>query len=135
VFAGVPAELALAAVVAPGIYVYCDRLIGQQENALSTLAACALGVGPVRIFAVHVLPVLAAELAGLAGLVIVSAASAAIPIEAICSTPGLGQLAWRAAMDRDTPVVAIVSVLMVVATRVAAAAAGAFRPSPEAVRA
>jgi peptide/nickel transport system permease protein len=134
VFAGVPPELALAAVVAPGVYVYCDRLIAQQENALSTLAAHGLGIARLRIFLVHILPVLAAELGGLLGLAFVTAASACIPIEAICSQPGLGQLAWRAALDRDMPVVAIVSVLMVLATRVSAAAAGAFRPAPEGAR-
>ena len=129
VFAGVPAEAALAAVVAPSIYVYCDRLIAQQENATSTLAAYGLGIGRVRVFIVHVLPVLAAELGGLMGLAFVTAASASIPIEAVSSTPGLGQLAWRAALDRDMPVVAVVSVLMAVATRVSAAAAGVFRPA------
>jgi peptide/nickel transport system permease protein len=127
VFAGVPAEAALAAVVAPGIYVYCDRLLGKQENATSTLAACALGIGRVRMFVVHILPVLAAELGGLAGMAFITAVSSSIAVEAICSRPGLGQLAWRAAMDRDMPVVATVTVLMVIATRVSAAAAGAFR--------
>jgi peptide/nickel transport system permease protein len=110
VFAGVPAELGLAAVVAPPIYVYCDRLLGQQERATSTLAAHGLGIGRLRVFLVHVLPVLAAELGGLAGLTFVTAVSAAIPIEAVCSKPGLAQLAWRAALDRDMPVVAIVTV-------------------------
>jgi peptide/nickel transport system permease protein len=128
VFANAPAEAALVAVVAPGVYVYCDRLLGRQERATSTLAAFALGIGRVRIFLVHILPTLAGELAGLAGLAFVTAASAAIAVEAICSRPGLGQLAWRAAMDRDMPVVATVTVLMVIATRVSAAAAGAFRP-------
>jgi peptide/nickel transport system permease protein len=135
VFANVPAEAGLAAVVWPPIYMYCDRLIGQQEHATCTLAAHGLGIGRLRVFVVHVLPVLAAELGGLAGLAFVTAVSAAIPIEAICSRPGLGQLAWRAAMDRDMPVVAVVTVLMILATRIGAVAAGMFRPAGEEARA
>ncbi|HET8548783.1 MAG TPA: hypothetical protein VFL57_12290 [Bryobacteraceae bacterium] len=135
VFSGLPAEAALAAVVAPPIYIYCDRLIAHQENATCTLVAHGLGIARARVFAVHVLPVLAAELGGLAGLAFVTAASASIPVEAVCSRPGIGQLAWRAAMDRDMPVVAIVTVLMVVATRISAAAAGTFRLSPRGARA
>lgn len=134
VFAGVPAEIGLAAVVAPSIFVYCDRFIGQQERATCTLAAYGLGIGRVRVFLVHVLPALAAELGGLLGLTLVTAVSAAIPIEAVCSRPGLGQLTWQAAIGRDMPVVAAVTVFIVIATRVSAAAAGAFRPAAGEVR-
>jgi peptide/nickel transport system permease protein len=37
---------------------------------------------------------------------------AAIPIEALCDSPGLGQLAWHAALGRDLPL--IVNVTLVV---------------------
>jgi len=37
---------------------------------------------------------------------------AAIPIEALCDSPGVGQLAWQAALSRDLPL--IVNVTLVI---------------------
>jgi ABC-type dipeptide/oligopeptide/nickel transport system permease component len=36
----------------------------------------------------------------------------------ICDTPGVGQLAWRAAMDRDLPLLVTITVLVALMTMV-----------------
>ncbi len=41
---------------------------------------------------------------------------ASIPIEVICDTPGIGQLAWRAALDRDLPLLVTITVLVALMT-------------------
>jgi ABC-type dipeptide/oligopeptide/nickel transport system permease component len=42
--------------------------------------------------------------------------SAIIPVEALSDSPGLGQLAWRAALGRDLPVLVCITLLLAVAT-------------------
>ena len=51
----------------------------------------------------HVFAPSAPQLAALAGISVSLAFGASIPIEVISDTPGVGQLAWKAAMDRDLP--------------------------------
>ena len=40
------------------------------------------------------------------------AAGAAIAVEALCDSPGLGQLVWQSAMARDLPVLAHMTMLI-----------------------
>jgi peptide/nickel transport system permease protein len=54
-------------------------------------------------------------LLALATLSIVNALSALVPVEVVFSVPGLGQLAWNAAMNRDLPVLLGVTMIMAVA--------------------
>ena len=49
------------------------------------------------------------------------AIGAAIPIEAICDTPGLGRLAWNAAMARDLPLLVNLTMVIAVVTTTATA--------------
>jgi len=49
----------------------------------------------------------------LAGVSLGVAFGAAIPIEVLCDLPSIGQLAWKAALARDLPV--LVSLTIVVA--------------------
>jgi peptide/nickel transport system permease protein len=41
---------------------------------------------------------------------------ASIPIEALSDSPGMGQLAWRAALGRDVPVLVTVTLLLTAVT-------------------
>ena len=43
---------------------------------------------------------------------------AAIPIEALCDLPGIGQLAWMAATARDLPLLVAITFLVVAMTQV-----------------
>jgi peptide/nickel transport system permease protein len=58
---------------------------------------------------------------------------AAIPIEALCDSPGLGQLAWQAALGRDLPLIVnltlIVSLVMFAANSLGDLAGRAFSGS------
>jgi ABC-type dipeptide/oligopeptide/nickel transport system permease component len=41
---------------------------------------------------------------------------AIIPIEAICDAPGLGRLAWQAALSRDLPLLVDLTMLIALTT-------------------
>ena len=41
---------------------------------------------------------------------------AAIPIEALCDSPGVGQLAWQAALNRDLPLIMNLTLLVTIIT-------------------
>lgn len=79
------------------------------------LQARAQGIGPMRLLVAHLAPALASQLKALASLSIVTALSALVPVEVIFNVPGLGELAWNAALNRDLPVLLAVMVLMAVA--------------------
>ena len=59
----------------------------------------------------------------LAGVSVVMAFGAAIPVETLCDVPGLGQLAWKAATARDLPLLVTLTLMMAVATQTMNAAA------------
>jgi len=60
---------------------------------------------------------------------------AAIPIEALCDSPGLGQLAWHAALSRDLPLIVtvtfVVSLVMLAANSLADLAGRALAGSTQ----
>ena len=94
------------------------------------LAARARGLRTGAIFLRHVLPVAAPPLLALLGVSFAIAFGAAIPIEALCDSPGLGQLAWHAALNRDLPLIVnltlAVSLVMLAANSLADIAGRAF---------
>jgi peptide/nickel transport system permease protein len=53
---------------------------------------------------------------------------AAVAVEAICDQPGLGQLAWKAAMARDLPVLVVLTALVAVLTQLSGLVADAVNP-------
>jgi peptide/nickel transport system permease protein len=83
----------------------------------------AQGITRRRLFWAHILPATAPQLAALASLSIVTALSALVPIEVIFNVPGLGQLAWNAALNRDLPVLLAVTMIVTLAVTVSGAVA------------
>jgi peptide/nickel transport system permease protein len=79
------------------------------------LQARAQGIGTPRLLLKHILPAIASQLSALASLSIVTALSALVPVEVIFNVPGLGQLAWNAAMNRDLPVLLAITMIMALA--------------------
>jgi peptide/nickel transport system permease protein len=67
------------------------------------------------------LPAISPQLLALAAASVSLAIGAAIPIEAICDVPGLGKLAWNAAMARDLPLLVNLTMIVAVATTAATA--------------
>jgi peptide/nickel transport system permease protein len=55
-------------------------------------------------------------LVALAGVSVTLAFGASIPIEALSDSPGMGQLAWRAALGRDIPVLVSLTLLLTAVT-------------------
>ena len=114
-----PPALAVAAIVFPSVFRYGRNLIGQAGRAPHVLAAHAFGESRWRILRLHVTTPVLPELAALAGISVSMAVGAAIPVEALCDTAGVGQLVWQAALARDLPV--LVNVTLVIATLTMAA--------------
>ena len=123
------ASLAIGLIVFPRVYRYASNLLRSAYDSPHIIMARAKGLGRGRILAFHVLPVIATPLLAVFGVSVTFAIGAAIPIEALCGIPGLGQLAWQAALSRDLPLIVyvttLVSLLTVVANSVADAAATA----------
>jgi peptide/nickel transport system permease protein len=63
----------------------------------------------------HLLPAFLPQFAALASLSLVTALSALVPVEVLFNVPGLGQLAWNAALNRDLPVLLAVTLTMAIA--------------------
>lgn len=108
-----PVFCAIAMVVFPRLYSYIRNLLFRSYDQPHVLAARARGLGSRAILFRHVLPLAAPPLLALFGVSFAIAFGAAIPIEALCDSPGLGQLAWQAALSRDLPL--IVNVTLIVA--------------------
>jgi peptide/nickel transport system permease protein len=112
VYANAPAGLAIAAIIFPKVFKYARNLVGRVYQMPHVVTAVAKGVGPLRLLLWHVIPVCANQLAAVLGIAVTLALSAAIPIEALCGVPGIGQLAWQSAMARDLPVLVTLTALV-----------------------
>ena len=118
-----PGYLAIALIVFPKIYRYARNLLAKSYALPHITAARAKGLGEIRILLWHVLPVVAPQLIALAGITVSIALGASIPIESLCGLPGIGQLAWRAALARDLPLLVNITVLVTLVTLLANSAA------------
>lgn len=98
-----PGSLAVALVIFPRIFRYARNLFLKASNLPHIITAKAKGLSATRILFWHILPPAAPPLFALIGVSVSMALGAAIPIEVICDLPGIGQLAWQAALGRDLP--------------------------------
>jgi peptide/nickel transport system permease protein len=110
--------LGIAAVIFPRVFRYARNLLIQASARAHVITARAKGLGPARILFRHVLPCVAGELRALAGVSLSLAFTAAIPVEAICDSPGVGQLAWQAALARDLPLLTNLTLIVTAVTLV-----------------
>ena len=114
-----PGYLAIALIVFPKIYRYTRNLLDKAYASPHITAARARGLGELRILAWHVLPVIGPQLIALAGITISLAVGASVPVESLCGLPGIGQLAWQAALARDLPLLVNLTVLVTLVTLLA----------------
>jgi peptide/nickel transport system permease protein len=121
VVAGAPSYAVLVIVLAPRIFRFVRNLLEQAGNALHVEMARARGVTETRILFTHIFPAISPQLIALAAASASMAIGAAIPVEAICDVPGLGRLAWNAAMARDLPLLVNLTMLVAVVTTAATA--------------
>lgn len=116
VYLRAPAFAAIAAVTFPRIFRYLRNLLAHACDQPYITAARARGIGSPAILFRHVLPLAAPGLLALLGISLSIAFGAAIPIEALCDSPGLGQLAWQAALNRDLPLIVNLTLLITLFT-------------------
>jgi len=114
-----PGYLAIALIVFPKIYRYSRNLFAKAYAMPHITAARARGLSETRILACHVLPIAGPQMIALAGITVSIALGAAIPVEALCGLPGIGQLAWQAALSRDLPLLVNLTVMVTLVTLLA----------------
>lgn len=108
--------IAIAAVVFPRVFPYVYQQFHSNLNAPHVVMAKGRGLSPFRLFLYHVaLPALM-PLVALAGVSVTLACGASLAVEAVADVPGIGQLAWRAALGRDLPVLVAVTLMLTAVT-------------------
>ena len=118
-----PGSLAIALIVFPRVYRYAHNLLVKAYTLPHVITARAKGLSEARILRWHVIPVAGPQLLAVAGVSVSVAVGAAIPVEALCGLPGVGQLAWQAALARDLPLLMNITILVTLVTLLANSAA------------
>jgi len=124
--------LALVFVLFPQVFRYTRNLLEEAGRSPHALAARARGVSEARILFAHVVLPVAGPLLALLGVSVNLAFGASIPIEVICGRPGIGQLAWEAALSRDLPLLVNVTMAVTLLTVGANAVSDCARTALEA---
>lgn len=119
VLAQAPARLILGLIVFPKVFRYSRNLLARSSALPHVLMARAKGLGNLRVLVWHILPTAAPQLLALAGVSVSVAFTAAIPVEALCDLPGIGQLAWKAALGRDVALLINLTMIVTLVTLVA----------------
>ena len=117
--------LVMTLLLAARDFKFMSSLLRKVWREPHLLQARAQGMRPAQMIFAHILPSIRTELLALATLSLVTSLSALVPVEVLFSIPGIGQLAWNAAMNRDLPVLLAITVLMASAVT----AAGMLGPS------
>jgi len=119
----VPVAAAVAVVIFPRVYQYAGRVLTRAGGAPHVLCAAGAGVTRWRLFCFACLPPALPELVAVAAASVGIALASVVPLEVICDSPGLGQLAWQATLGRDIPLLLTVTLAMAAVANVCAAAA------------
>ena len=107
--------LVMTLLLAARDFKFLDRILRKAWRDPHVLQARAQGISTLRLVCAHILPGIRPQLLALATLSLVTALSTLVPVEVIFSVPGIGQLAWNAAMNRDLPVLLAITMIMAVA--------------------
>lgn len=113
-----PVRVIIALILFPRLFDYLRNLLADTYAQPHVILARAKGVGSVRLLAHHILPVCGPQFLALAGISASMAFGAAIPVETLCDLPGIGQLAWKAAIARDLPVLITLTLLITLLTQI-----------------
>jgi peptide/nickel transport system permease protein len=117
--ARMPGRLVLALIVFPNVFRYARNLLVRSTAAPHVLTARAKGLSNFSVLCSHILRPAAPQLLVLAGVSVSIGFTAAIPVEALCDLPGLGQLAWKAALSRDLYLLVTLTMVVALVTLVA----------------
>ena len=111
-----PVFLVLALAIFPRVFRYGRDLFeaGRREGRVE--AARTRGIPEPVIFARYFMRPALPPLLALAGVSFSIAVGALIPVEVVCDIPGIGQLAWKAALGRDLPVLVTLTLIITAIT-------------------
>lgn len=123
------AAAVIALVIFPRVFRYARAILGRAAGAPHVWMARARGVGTGRLVWAHLLRPSAPAMLALLGVSVSVAFSAVIPIEVLCDSPGLGQMAWQAALKRDLPMLVDITLLVSLVAGVSGLAAEIVRSS------
>ena len=118
-----PVVATLVIAVLPQAYRYALGVLDGAASRESVIAARSRGIGGPRLWIRHALLPAAPELLGVLGLTASLLISAVIPVEALTGAGGLGHLVWQAALGRDLPLIASMTLLVALGTLAAGSSA------------
>jgi peptide/nickel transport system permease protein len=107
--------LVLTLLLAARDFKFLHRVLRVAWRSPHLLQARAQGLRIDQLVRGHILPEVFPQMLALATLSLITALSAIVPVEVIFNVPGVGQLAWSAAINRDLPVLLTVTLLMATA--------------------
>lgn len=113
---GLSPAIAIAAVVFPRIFPNAYEQLRASLASPHVLMARARGLPATRVYLFHVVPSALMPLIALGGVSVTLAFGASIPVESLADSPGLGQLAWQAAVGRDLSVLVTITLLLTAIT-------------------
>jgi peptide/nickel transport system permease protein len=111
-----PVFLAIAVVMFPKLFRFIHNLLLHASDQPHVLAATARGIGKSQIFLRHILAPATGALVALLGTSTSMAFGTAVPVEALCDSAGIGQLAWYAAINRDLPLIMNLTLIVTLIT-------------------
>lgn len=117
---GIPVRAAVAAIVFARVYIWVSGMLSRAAAQPWVTAARAAGLARSRIVIRHILPGIVPQMLAVFAGSVTLVLGAAVPLEVVCDIPGLGQLAWKATLGRDLPLLLPVT-LTVCAVAIAAA--------------
>jgi peptide/nickel transport system permease protein len=120
--------LVLTMVLAARDFKFLERVLRHAWKAPHLLQARAQGLRLHQLVRSFLMPNILGKVLALATMSLITALSAIVPIEVIFDVPGLGQLAWTGAMNRDLPVLLGVTLLIATVVSVAGAVSQQLRP-------
>lgn len=130
-----PAVVAITALVFAYLFSFTLNIFRDHYARPHVLSAVSRGASKARVLFVHVLSSAAPELFALLGLTVATAFAAALPVEVLADVPGIGQLAWQAALARDLSLVVTLTLVVTLLTVTASAAADVLSRSARGERA
>lgn len=111
-----PVFLVLALAVFPRVFRYARDLFEKSRTDSRVEAARTRGISETAIFLHYRMRPAWVPLIALAGVSFSIAFGALIPVEVVCDIPGIGQLAWKAALARDLPVLVTLTLIVTAIT-------------------
>ena len=121
-----PVRLVVGLIVLPKVYRYASGILRQSASSPHVITAWAKGSSRLRVLFGHIVPVAAPQLLALGSISITVAFAAALPVEVIGDLPGIGQLAWKAALARDLELLVSLTLVVTFITLLANTASDAF---------